>query len=225
MGVLQRFPHPLPIKTDSGNNILIYSPEMDGPAHAAQPFSSWADLSALQCLPLKLRRPSSAHVPGWPDFSGWAEICSWAGPGGNPTGRAAPGRRIWSFIQLWYRPTELLVTVVYWHRSAQQWEYGTYADDKQASWNMMFGRVDRNYHGYVRNRWQMSRRGAGMRLSPGAFYSTNHICLSQMEAPSYTRPRLEQNCDIPPAHIKTTQKFWRHIPLWPIFCCWPFLWK
>ena len=66
-------------------------------------------------------------------------------------GRAAPGRRIWSSIQLWCRPTELLVTVVYWHRSAQQWEYGPCADDKQSSWNMMFEMVDRNYHGYVRN--------------------------------------------------------------------------
>ena len=68
MGVLQ-LPHPLPIKTDSDNNILIYSPELDGPAHAARPISSWADLSVLQSLLLKFRRPSSAHVPGWPDFA------------------------------------------------------------------------------------------------------------------------------------------------------------
>ena len=33
MGVLQ-LPHPLPIKTDSDNNILIFSPELDGPARA-----------------------------------------------------------------------------------------------------------------------------------------------------------------------------------------------
>ena len=52
----------------------------------------------------------------------------------------------------------------------------------------------------------MSRRGAGVRLSPGAFYSTSHICLSQMEEPSYTSPRLEQNCDTP-THIKTTRSF------------------
>ena len=51
MDVLERFPHPLPIKTDSDNTILIYSPELDGRAHAAQPISSWTDLSALQSLP------------------------------------------------------------------------------------------------------------------------------------------------------------------------------
>ena len=84
MGVLQRFPHLLPIKTDSGNNILIYGPEMDGPAHAAQPISSWADLSALQSLPPEI--PTSLIGPG----AGLAGFCS----------RAAPGRRIWSFIQL-----------------------------------------------------------------------------------------------------------------------------
>ena len=89
MGVLQRFPHPQPIKTDSGNNILIYSPEMDGPAHAAQPISSWTDVSALQSLPPEI--PTSligscaglaglfqaglifAHGPG-------REATPWAGP-------------------------------------------------------------------------------------------------------------------------------------------------
>ena len=83
MGVLQ-IHHPLPIKTDSDNNTLIFSPELDGPAHAARPISSRADLSALQSLPLKLRRPSSAHVPGWPDFPGWADSCSRAGREATP---------------------------------------------------------------------------------------------------------------------------------------------
>ena len=84
MGVLERFPYPLLIKTDSVNDILIYSPEMDGPAHAAQPFSSWADLWALQSLPPEI--PTSLIGP----CVGLAGFCS----------RAAPGSRIWSFIQL-----------------------------------------------------------------------------------------------------------------------------
>ena len=88
MGVLQ-LPHPLPIKTDSDNNILIYSPELDGPAHAALPIGSWADVSALQSLPPEI--PTSligscaglaglfqaglifAHGPG-------REATPWAGP-------------------------------------------------------------------------------------------------------------------------------------------------
>ena len=83
MGVLH-LPHPLPIKTDSDNNILIFSPELDGPAHAAQPISSWADASALQSLPREI--PTSLIG----SCAGLAGFCS----------RAAPGRRIWSSIQL-----------------------------------------------------------------------------------------------------------------------------
>ena len=198
MGVLQRFPHPLPIKTDSGNNILIYSPELDGPAHAAQPFSSWADLSVLQSLPPEI--PTSligscaglaglfqaglifAHGPG-------REATPWAGP------RRAAGFGVLSNSDI--------VPRSYWW----QWYIGI---GRISNGNTALALTINNLrgiwcskgltaicHGYVRNKWQMSRRGAGMPLSPGAFYNTNHFWNSQMEAPYYTSPRLEQNCDIP----------------------------
>ena len=152
MGVLQ-LPHPLPIKTDSDNNILIYSPELDGPAHAAQPISSWTDVSALQSLPPEIPKSLIGPCAGLAGFfqAGlrFAHGPGWARRRPHGPGRAGPPDL--KFYPTLISSTELLVTEVYWHRSAQQWECGTYADDKQSSWDMMFEMVDRNYHGYVRN--------------------------------------------------------------------------